>query len=759
MADTPPPVPRNRPKSQYVPPPIPTNRPKSSYVAPMFGSLTKSLKSQSSSKPTPTPKPRTSWSDEPSHQNHANPTAHSTAKGRKPSQTSAKPSLFPKPHSGTSNGQMSVTLDTAGASKAAFKAAMDPQTRSKAMTKEQEKDAGKLGWGITKNAAKQASMDDFKKASQAASKSSSSGKSASAAFGVSLISSQAKKDKPLMTQDQQKKAAKLSWGIGKNIAKNVSLNDVKKASSFVSVGSSSNQPQPHPVAAHRPAPTQPPTARERPKPTGPSNTSAGLPPPPVSSSRSVPLQTTSQPRPTAGSAFSLRPPVNDQSRSRQKPTIIRPGAGGQKAKPNSRSSSPIPDNNNTRKGPPPRPPGGPPAGRKGPPPRPSSVPTSKQKGTAGNNKPKRLAPKTPSLLEKHGLSSIEITPMAPSTGSDLDLPPRPGPGHQLYRHTVSQPHAIALYDFEGQDVGDLSFKGEDLIILTRKIDADWYIGSCGNREGMFPAQFVRIVRDITEERKGSVSSVSSGGTENISGPRCVAKFEYQSDEWDDLSFPEGAVIKLVERIDSDWLRGEYKGQTGLFPQGYVDVIEDIAVKSPQVSPALSLVSNDNIVTALFDFDAEDNNELSFKEGDKINVSSKFSDDWLIGTVNGREGRFPANFVDKIPTNLSPSSEPDIKSVEPHAFVQYNFNAEGDGELSLNAGETVVLLEKIGDDWYKGRYRGQEGIFPKTFVEVIVDVPQKKKKKSKTKVTGLGKARYQFEGEAEGDLSFRYPWEL
>lgn len=78
----------------------------------------------------------------------------------------------------------------------------------------------------------------------------------------------------------------------------------------------------------------------------------------------------------------------------------------------------------------------------------------------------------------------------------------------------------------------------------------------------------------------------------------MAKFEYQSDEWDDLSFPEGAVIKLVERIDSDWLRGEYKGQTGLFPQGYVDVIEDIAVKSPQVSPALSLVSNGTFSTVV-----------------------------------------------------------------------------------------------------------------------------------------------------------------
>lgn len=61
-----------------------------------------------------------------------------------------------------------------------------------------------------------------------------------------------------------------------------------------------------------------------------------------------------------------------------------------------------------------------------------------------------------------------------------------------------------------------------------------------------------------------------------------------------------------------------------------------------------------------------------QEGDKINVSSKFSDDWLIGTVNGREGRFPANFVDKIPTNLSPSSEPDIKVCEKEKFFPQVF---------------------------------------------------------------------------------------
>ncbi|KAJ8028263.1 SH3 domain-containing protein 19 [Holothuria leucospilota] len=705
MADTPPPIPNNRPKSQYVPPPIPTNRPKNSYVAPVIGSLFSRPTSKSASnKPTPTPKPRTSVSDEPtSYENHAydqNSFNHTAVKADKP-KPSTKPSVSAKPSNSSamwsqsanpsaSNGQVRVTVDTGGASKAMFKAAMDKETRSKAMTKEQEKDAAKLGWGVTKNVAKNASMDDFMKASKAASKSSSSGKSGSTAFASSMIKSQASKDQPVMTKDQQKQAAKLSWGIGKNVAKNVSMNDMKKAASFVSVSSSSStQQQQQPIPAHRPAPTQPPTARARPKPTGAGTSTSVLPPPP-SSQGSVPLQASSQPKPAARSAFSLKLPTSDQSKNRLKPTIIRPGASNQKStvKSNSRSSSPSFDNNNTKKVPPPRPSGGPPQGKKGgPPPRPTSVPSAKQRTSVAGGKPKRPAPKKPTLLEKHGLSSLEITPTSSPVGSPtdsvVDLPPRPGPGHPLYKYIVSQPHAVAQYDYDAQASEDLSFKTEDLIILKRKIDADWYIGRCGNKEGMFPAQFVRVVRDVVEDK--------------------------ESGDWDDLSFPEGAVIKLVERVDGEWYKGEYNGRTGIFPKGYVE------------------------------------------EGNRIKIVGKFNEDWYIGTLNGKQGRFPANFVDKVPTDMSSNSEPAIKSVEPHAFVQYDFDAEGDEELSLKAGETVLLLEKIGNDWLKGRYRGKDGIFPKSFVEVIVDLPQKK---PQTKTTGVGKARYEFKGETNEDLSFR-----
>ncbi|KIY52913.1 DUF500-domain-containing protein [Fistulina hepatica ATCC 64428] len=53
--------------------------------------------------------------------------------------------------------------------------------------------------------------------------------------------------------------------------------------------------------------------------------------------------------------------------------------------------------------------------------------------------------------------------------------------------------------------------------------------------------------------------------------------------------------------------------------------------------------------ALYNFDAVENGDLSFKKGDVIIVTEKSSstDDWWKGRLNGCEGSFPANFVDVV----------------------------------------------------------------------------------------------------------------
>jgi len=54
--------------------------------------------------------------------------------------------------------------------------------------------------------------------------------------------------------------------------------------------------------------------------------------------------------------------------------------------------------------------------------------------------------------------------------------------------------AIALYNFDAVEDGDLSFKKGDIIVITKKSDStdDWWTGKIAGRQGIFPANFVEI---------------------------------------------------------------------------------------------------------------------------------------------------------------------------------------------------------------------------------------------------------------------------
>lgn len=56
-----------------------------------------------------------------------------------------------------------------------------------------------------------------------------------------------------------------------------------------------------------------------------------------------------------------------------------------------------------------------------------------------------------------------------------------------------------------------------------------------------------------------------------------------------------------------------------------------------------------------------------------------------------------------------------------AVVLYDFTADGEDELSVKEGESLIVLERDGDDWWRIRNSdGLEGVVPASYMEVSYD---------------------------------------
>ncbi|KAI8590221.1 hypothetical protein BDZ88DRAFT_394930 [Geranomyces variabilis] len=91
----------------------------------------------------------------------------------------------------------------------------------------------------------------------------------------------------------------------------------------------------------------------------------------------------------------------------------------------------------------------------------------------------------PDALSAKAVGGGSSSAAASASAITPNPPPRDAPG-------ASPSYAVALYDFESAEPGDLSFKRDDKIeILERTEDVnDWWQGRIGARTGQFPANYV-----------------------------------------------------------------------------------------------------------------------------------------------------------------------------------------------------------------------------------------------------------------------------
>ena len=153
------------------------------------------------------------------------------------------------------------------------------------------------------------------------------------------------------------------------------------------------------------------------------------------------------------------------------------------------------------------------------------------------------------------------------------------------------------------------------------------------------AQAIPHEDDLTDEPlghdpargAGEAAAASSFGGEAVggarpggqqSGKRAVVQYDYEKAEANELELKEGEHVTGIEMVDENWWMAQNQhGETGLFPSNYVEIIEEDEQSVPEREEHLSSQhaepARGATATALYDYEAAEDNELSFPENATI----------------------------------------------------------------------------------------------------------------------------------------------
>ncbi|KAM6997773.1 intersectin-1 [Tautogolabrus adspersus] len=218
---------------------------------------------------------------------------------------------------------------------------------------------------------------------------------------------------------------------------------------------------------------------------------------------------------------------------------------------------------------------------------------------------------------------------------------------------------LAMYTYESSEQGDLSFQQGEVVMVTRK-EGDWWTGMVGGKTGVFPSNYVKP-RDSASESLGPAGKTGSLGKK----PEIAQVIApYSATGAEQLTLAPGQLILIRKKNPGGWWEGELqargkKRQIGWFPANYVKLLSPSTSKTtpteptpPKLAPASTAVCQ---VIGMYDYIAQNDDELAFQKGQVITVLSKDDCDWWKGELNGREGLFPSNYV-KLTTDTDPSTQ-------------------------------------------------------------------------------------------------------
>ncbi|XP_043204289.1 SH3 domain-containing kinase-binding protein 1-like isoform X3 [Amphibalanus amphitrite] len=267
--------------------------------------------------------------------------------------------------------------------------------------------------------------------------------------------------------------------------------------------------------------------------------------------------------------------------------------------------------------------------------------------------------------------------------------------------------------------------------------------------------------------------------DSMSDKEALVEYDYEAQHTDELTIRVGDVVTDLAPTEPGWMRGKLRGKVGVFPDNFVKMVHrDMAKPRPNPSePAHTGSLKTNGVArrtqdaskrpgrrrckALFSYTPDKADELALKLNDIIDVLEDVEPGWWKGSLNGKVGVFPSNFVEELPPlpadadvvqeikpkpvkgvglgdilrdaksrppppqlprppDPTPAPQLPPKPVKELCRALFAYQRQNDDELTLKEGDIVTIVSKESDDkgWWRGELAGKIGVFPDNFVEII-----------------------------------------
>lgn len=258
---------------------------------------------------------------------------------------------------------------------------------------------------------------------------------------------------------------------------------------------------------------------------------------------------------------------------------------------------------------------------------------------------------------------------------------------------------VAIYQFIPAEAGDLGFKVDDRVTVLSQ-EGDWWTGRVGDHEGIFPANYVQKVTDNQLSRQATQESAS------------------------------GVAPVLSRQATTESQKGRRESIKS----------QDAASKSqPAASvptPAAAAPAVEELARVIAPFQASTPNQLNLQPGDIISIRTRSPTGWWEGELQRKGqverpiGWFPGNYV----TVLGAKSSQQVTRRESNASVKsggsksvggrekavamFDYAPQHDDELGFNRGDTIIIVEKVDDAWWKGETEdgSKQGMFPSNYVQ-------------------------------------------